>query len=152
MKTVRETVRRRNSHSTKHLISLVGPALIAFFKISTNWPKTPLQARNTPTHPDFNGCSQAARCSRRSINDDRSQSDEDDAIRDLLARLQLRTVQLVRKLSNLVRGYVVKLLEVVQEVLLVAHREYARLVGQFRAKPPCRNSDAHCLSTNMAST
>lgn len=101
MKTVRETVRRRNSHSTKHLISLVGPALIAFFKISTNWPKTPLQARNTPTHPDFNGCSQAARCSRRSIND------EDDAIRDLLARLQLRTVQLVRKLSNLVRGYVV---------------------------------------------
>lgn len=49
MKTVRETVRRRNSHSTKHLISLVGPALIAFFKISTNWPKTPPTG---PQHAD----------------------------------------------------------------------------------------------------
>ena len=33
-----------------------------------------------------------------------SSSLSDDSIRDLLARLQLRTIQLVRKLSNLVGG------------------------------------------------
>src|ERR1700722_6375920 len=50
----------------------------------------------------------------------------------LSGRLRFRFIQLMGKLPDLLRGCVTKPLEVIQELLLVAHREYARFCMSVR--------------------